>query len=74
MVEQAYGTRKLSIQTRMVEPEAGKRPPPIWISMILLVKAAKSWRISLTGAGYSSSSESTKSNLNAGTFMFSWSK
>ena len=47
----AYGTRNASNHMRMVDPEGGIKPAPICTFMMLLVKAAKSLRISMTGAG-----------------------
>ena len=58
------------IQIRICMPEECKLDP-ISTFIILEVKLAKSLRISFIAAEFSSSSESTKSSLNAGTLTFS---
>ena len=63
------------IQMRICMPEEdGYMLSPISTFMILEVKPAKSLRISFIAAEWSSSSESTKSSLKAGTLTFSGSK
>ena len=63
------------IQMRICMPEEdGNMLSPISTFMILEVKPAKSLRISFMAAEWSSSSDSTKSSLKAGTLTFSGSK